>query len=213
MKFYNAYKKNIYSQNGEDGIIEEILKRLNIKAGWCVEFGAADGIWKSNTFNLITKGFNCVMIESDSTKFELLKKTAKKYPKIIPINSMVDSEGENTLDNIISKTDIPLDYDLCSIDVDGPDYFIWKAVERYKPKIVIIEINSKVNPNEDYIHNPHKGKLKTGFRSMLELGESKGYNLLCHTGNLVFIRNDLIDNFNDLNLNPIDNFNWGWIKK
>ena len=51
------FKKNNYSQNGEDGIIKEITKRLkldkNPKNNWCVEFGAWDGIHGSNTFNLV----------------------------------------------------------------------------------------------------------------------------------------------------------------
>ena len=38
--FYNTYAKNIYSQNGEDGIISELLKRLEINNGWVCEFGA-----------------------------------------------------------------------------------------------------------------------------------------------------------------------------
>ena len=48
------YRSNIYSQNGEDGIISEILKRLNLdqKKLWCVEFGAWDGMHLSNTFAL-----------------------------------------------------------------------------------------------------------------------------------------------------------------
>ena len=50
----DVYKKNIYSQFGEDGIIEEILKRLKNKINkTCVEFGAWDGIHLSNTYNLI----------------------------------------------------------------------------------------------------------------------------------------------------------------
>jgi len=51
--FYKTYAKNVHSQNGEDGIIEEILKRLDIKNGYVCEFGAWDGIHLSNTFNLV----------------------------------------------------------------------------------------------------------------------------------------------------------------
>ena len=53
--YLNSFEKKIYSQFGEDGILEEILKRLgeqNIDK-WCVEFGARDGISDSNTYNLI----------------------------------------------------------------------------------------------------------------------------------------------------------------
>ena len=51
---FNDFKKNIYSQNGEDGILEEVLKKLDLKKnGWCCEFGAWDGKHGSNTFNLV----------------------------------------------------------------------------------------------------------------------------------------------------------------
>ena len=66
--FYKTYSKNIYSQNGEDGIVEELLKRLNINNGWVCEFGAWDGINLSNTFNLVKKGFDAVFIEGDVNK-------------------------------------------------------------------------------------------------------------------------------------------------
>lgn len=58
--FYNSYSSNIYSQNGEDGIIKELLKCVNINNGWVCEFGAWDCIYLSNTFNLVEKGFNAV---------------------------------------------------------------------------------------------------------------------------------------------------------
>ena len=55
MLFQN-FKKNIYSQNGEDGIIEEVINRLDLfknKNLWCCEFGAWDGMHSSNTFALV----------------------------------------------------------------------------------------------------------------------------------------------------------------
>ena len=57
----NKYKKNIYSENGEDGILLYILKKTklikNSSPLWCCEFGAWDGIHGSNTFNLV-KNYN-----------------------------------------------------------------------------------------------------------------------------------------------------------
>ena len=50
--FYNTYAKNIYSQNGEDGIISELLKRLEINNGWVCEFGAQDEIIRKIDFFL-----------------------------------------------------------------------------------------------------------------------------------------------------------------
>ena len=68
------FKKNVYSQNGEDGIIQEIINRLNLFEKnnlWCCEFGAWDGKHSSNTFALVEKyNFNAVYIESDKHKFK-----------------------------------------------------------------------------------------------------------------------------------------------
>lgn len=72
MKTLIKYRKNYYSQNGEDGVIEEILKRMGIKQGWFVEFGAWDGKYLSNTYALVEKGWKGVEIEGDKTKFEKL---------------------------------------------------------------------------------------------------------------------------------------------
>ena len=83
------FKKNIYSQGGEDGVLQELLKRLDLeKNGWCCEFGAWDGKVGSNTFNLVKNyNFKAIYIESDKEKFKDLKKTEIKYPNIFAINN------------------------------------------------------------------------------------------------------------------------------
>ena len=109
MSNLNDYKKNFYSQNGEDGIIIEILKRLkllNKKSKWACEFGAWDGIRGSNTFNLIKNySFNGVYIEGDKKKFSLLTKTSEKFKKIIPLNMFVShkKKSNSSLEKILKK--------------------------------------------------------------------------------------------------------------
>ena len=119
--FYEKFKKKIHSQQGEDGIINEILNILDIKNGWVCEFGAWDGIQVSNTFNLVKKGFSAVYIEGDKNKYKDLLVTCEKYPNIVPIKAFVDkyNYSENSLDNLLSKTEIPLDFILLSIGLGG----------------------------------------------------------------------------------------------
>ena len=210
--FYKKYAKNIYSQNGEDGIVEELLKRLNIENGWVCEFGAWDGKHLSNTFNLVrNKNFNAVFIEGDQNKYEDLLKTVKEFPKIVPIQAMVDhNDSSNSLDNLLKQTDIPDDFDILSIDIDSYDYQVWKSLKVYKPKIVIIEINSSVKVNNsNWIHTPNKYQ-GTGFRPTYDLGIEKGYKFILHTGNMFFIRSDLFDKLNIAYNNPLENFRNRW---
>lgn len=189
---------NVYSQNGEDGIIRTIIDKLPSTDSWCCEFGAWDGKHLSNTFNLVENfDYMAVMIEGDNNKFKNLLSTSEQHKSIVPINRYVDVAGENSLDNILQSTQIPSDFDLLSIDVDGIDYLIWESCLLYRPKIVVIEINSSFKP--DVLFN--KGHLdysrlksKTGhadggvnFRTCYELGRSKGYKLYKHIGNMIFI--------------------------
>ena len=86
---YLKYRKNYFSQNGEDGIIEKLLDQLNLKQNLFVcEFGAWDGIYLSNTFNLVTKyNATALMIEGDDERYKDLEKTSKINKNIIPIKN------------------------------------------------------------------------------------------------------------------------------
>jgi hypothetical protein len=189
------YQRDVHSQNGEDGILEEIFKRLKITKGTSCEFGAWNGYTLSNTFNLVKQGWSCLMIESHPDKYKELLVTAQKQSTITPLNMTVCYEKERgyVLDEILQKNKFDQDFDLLSIDVDSCDYQIWKSLENFKPKVVVIEHSGLLM---DIIHHPlarYKRDIEgtTAFPPMKRLGEEKGYTLLCDTGNLIFIRNDL----------------------
>jgi hypothetical protein len=210
--FFEKYKKDIYSQNGEDGVVEEILNRLDINNGWVCEFGAWDGVHLSNTFSLIEKGFKGVLIEGDEVKFADLLELKKTYSNIFPIQSFVSHlKEEKGLDFLLSKTNLPKNFDVLSIDIDGFDYQVWKSLQFYQPKLVIIEINSSINPNNfSHIHTPEKYQ-GTGFAAMNQLGEQKGYKFLCHTGNMFFIKKELYKKLDIPNYIDLENFRRDWI--
>ncbi len=215
---FNKFEKKIISQNGEDGIIEEIFRRLNLSDLWCCEFGAWDGMHLSNTFHLVkTTDTIVVMIEGDTLKFAELVATSEKYPnQIIPINAYVDrtSDSENSLDNILKATKIPQDFDILSIDIDSYDLDVWESVTLYKPKLVIIEINNEIPPGVLQRHSDHNWL--NSFTSTVEVGVKKGYTLVCHSFNLFFIRNDLIEKLNvdaAAISEPNTLFNWKWVER
>jgi hypothetical protein len=189
----HEFKYDRHSQNGEDGVIEELLRRLDIREGWVVEFGAWDGAHLSNTLSLLERGsgFRAVYIEGDAERFAQLERTAGRFDgRIVPIRAFVQPDGDASLGALLDSIRIPGDFELLSIDVDGIDYQIWEGLTAYEPKIVVIEVNSSVPPHEDQIHGP--GRQGSSFNSMLKLGRAKGYTCVCHIGNMVFVRNDLL---------------------
>lgn len=188
----DAYRENLYSQNGEDGIIREIFRRLNISNGWFVEFGAWDGKHLSNTYNLAAHhGWSGVYIEGSPQKFQDLLKTVAQFPgKLHPICAMVGFEGEGKLDDLLARTPIPKDFDLLSIDIDSYDWQVWNALQNYRPKLVIIESNCALAPDVYSIHNPPVSE-GASFKALVDLGKKKGYTLVGHTGNCFFVLNEL----------------------
>lgn len=214
---YSLFKKNVFSQNGEDGIINEIIKRITdvpVDQLCCVEVGAWDGKRFSNTFNLVMQGSNAVYIESSKFRFQNLLKTAEKYKKITPINAFVNRlpNTKTSLDNLIKNHVDISDYDILSIDIDSYDLEVWHN-HTGNPKIVIIEINSSVKPGIFQWHG-REGAIGNSFSSTLQVANNKGYNLVCHTGNMIFVRNDLINNLNLSNIDlafPERLFNWYWV--
>jgi hypothetical protein len=201
---FKQYAKDIYSQNGEDGIIEEILKLLAIKNSadsWCVEFGAWDGKHLSNTFNLVTQGWSSVMIEGDSAKFESLTQTAKDFQNMHIIKAYVsqyDTE-DNSLDKLLKTTPIPNSFELLSIDVDSYDSDIWETLSDYSAKVVVIEINGTVPPGVYWRHKDtpvDSLSIGTTFSEMLNIAKEKEYTLVSQPGNCIFVRNDLLSLLN-----------------
>jgi hypothetical protein len=187
------FKYNVYSQNGEDGVVAELFRRLGIRDGWLVEFGAWDGVHLSNTYYLIEQNsrFRAVYIEGDSERYEQLNSTAGKFSgRIIPIHAFVQPDGDQSLKKLLNSARIPDDFELLSVDVDGLDYQIWERLTDYAPKVVIIEINSSIPPGQEQVHG-EQGQ-GSSFSSLLRLGHRKGYACVCHIGNLFFVRNDLL---------------------
>jgi len=193
----NDYAANVFSQNGEDGILEEIFTRLPgglSDERWCVEFGAWDGVYLSNTCKLIRQhGFKAVLIEGDPAKVIDLE---RNFPEetVYKICEFVGLEGGSTLDRIMARTPIPQDFDVLSIDIDGCDYWILDSLKDYQPKVIVIEFNPSI-PNEvDFVQEPDFS-IKHGAspRSLCTLAQQKGYSLVATTAcNLFFVRNDFV---------------------
>ena len=208
----NDYKRQVHSQSGEDGILEKIFETLEIKNGWYCEFGAGDGNWICNTRKLREEGWKGVLIEGDSESFNNLKNNYGTHPDVSIIESYISCEPSESLDDLLSDTDIPKDFDLLSIDVDGNDLWIWKSLKNYTPKVVVVEYNPhynptdsltiKYDPNHRFNSDNYYGATAGAFN---KLAEEIGYKLIGSTAglNLFYCKKEISDKFKELDINEV----------
>lgn len=185
------YGANIYSQNGEDGVICEIMSRLNIRNGTFVEFGVGDGRTLSNTLLMAESGWFGLWIEADVASCVKASKEAAKFGGRVEVRNLtVELEGFNSLDSILGRSRvIRHDPSFMSIDIDSYDLQVWESLKNYRPLVMLIEINSSVPIGVEQVHG--NGKQGASFTSMMKVATAKGYKLACHTGNLIFVVNEL----------------------
>ncbi len=217
------FKKNIFSQNGEDGIIEELFRRIKIKNRTCCEFGAWDGKHLSNCRRLILDGWKALMIEGDRERFNDLEKTYDRNGKVICVNRFVDV-GDNRLQTICKEYGFE-DLDFLSIDIDGLDYQILEAMEM-APRVICVEINAGHDPENDMAINIEIAKNNVGqpFGLFKKWAVKNDYRLVCYTGNAFFVRGDIADNCHNIKILsnsvayleylsylPIEGKQWMWM--
>jgi hypothetical protein len=178
------HQENIYSQSGEDGVIEKVLDTLPDRDNWCVEFGAWDGKYLCNVRNLVeNKGFSSVLIEASKQKFAELTDNYKGHPNVFLVNQFVGFQVDDNLDNILGNTPIPVNFDFLSIDIDGNDYHVWKVVDKYRPKSICIEFNPTIPIEIDFVQDADPSLNQGSSASaIVALGKQKGYELVSVVG-------------------------------
>jgi hypothetical protein len=199
----NVFEFQAFSQNGEDGIISEIFKRIEVTYKYFVEFGVENGM-ENNTNFLLNGDWSGLWIEGDKSNFQNIK---NNFNFLIPkgklkiLNEIVTREN---IENILSSAGTPKEIDLLSIDIDGNDYWVWQAIKNFSPRVVVIEYNSHLGPEIKWVmkyKSDFQGNNSSYYGASLKsfelLGVEKGYVLVgCNfTGcNAFFVRKDLIGN-------------------
>lgn len=172
-----------YSQYNEEELIAQIFKHIGTTSKFAIEFGAENGYLYSNTRKLKDEGWDVLMMDADNKGNDEVKK------------EFITAENINAL---FDKYDVPDEVDFLSMDTDGNDYWIWKAIER-KPRVVCIEYNPffpeslamvmQYNPKHVWDDTNYYG---ASFKALTMLAQSKGYRTIHLTdANIFFLRDEI----------------------
>lgn len=176
--------QNFTSQNGEDAIIKHIFDVIGVKYEVCMEFGAADGFFCSNTANLwFNNGWHAILVEPKEKEFENLQKNTDSK-KVDIFNEQVTSIDLYIKDEI----------DFLSVDIDGLEYQLIEKMQKH-PRVVCVEHNPTFPPFVEFVGKEWQG---SSAASLTKLMKSKGYTLVAVTKtNLIFVSSKEMDAFQE----------------
>jgi hypothetical protein len=200
-----AFERRVYSQNGEDGIIQEIFWRIGVESKYFVEFGVETGAECNCARLVLEEGWKGLFIEANPSHFEKLAERYKSYHQIRCAREFITSAN---IEALLAQNGVPTNLDILSIDIDGNDYWVWTAIKNWSPRLVIVEYNPTIAPTEKWVmaeRLDHRWDFTDYFGASLaalaELGRKKGYTLVATDSrgiNAFFVRDDLVaDRFLD----------------
>jgi len=133
-----------------------------------------------------------VLIEADPVRFTDLERTHGASGRNVLLNASVGFSSSDSLDMLLARCEIPKQFDLLSIDIDGNDYYVWEAVQEYRPQLVIIEFNPTLSNSTLFVQKKEHGRRQGASpASLVELARRKGYELIATTElNLLFVISD-----------------------
>ncbi len=193
-----------FSQFGEDGLITEIFTRIGTTNKYFVEFGVGNGL-ENNTCLQLVNNWSGLWIEGSSESSDFIKRKFAKYlesGKLKLKNSFITKDN---IESLFTEQNVPAEFDLLSIDIDGNDYHIWKAIEKFSPRVFVVEYNASYGPPAanlvEYKHDfvwDGTNRFGASLKAFELLSTEKGYSLVgCDLAgiNAFFVRNDLLKDY------------------
>lgn len=200
----NANEFRVFSQWGEDGIIQFLINRVHIENKTFVEFGVGDYTESNTRFLIKTNNWSGLVIDGSEQYIKQIRQS--EVPWRHNLKTECSFITKHNINQLISSNGITGDIGLLSVDIDGNDYWIWQAIDCIQPRIVICEYNSLFGPDHKvtsvYDDNfsdvaAHFSRLYWGasIAAFDHLAKQKGYSLVgsnTNGNNIFFVRDDVV---------------------
>ena len=196
------YGFKVFSQTDEDGIINEIFKRIGTTNKKFLEFGVNTS--KNNTTFLLLNNWTGIWLEVSTLKIIRIK---NKYKIPLKNNSLKIYKKKITAENInkvIKSTHLKGVIDLLSIDIDGNELYLLNKLSQIRPRVIVVEYNSKFPPpfKKSIKYSPnfiwkYDDYLGSSLQELVDNLKKKNYALVgCNVSgvNAFFVKKELLKN-------------------
>ncbi len=201
---------SVFSQWGDDGIIQYLIHKLGLKQSSFVEFGVQNYLESNTRFLLMNNNWRGLVIDASEHDIGVIKRDAIYWNyDITAVCHFIDRDNINS---ILKTNGFTGEIGLLHIDIDGNDYWIWEAINEVNPVIVIMEYNSLFGDSRPisipydksfYASEAHYSRIYFGasIAALCHLAGKKGYTFIgsnSNGNNAYFIRNDKVSAFKSL---------------
>ncbi|MDX2190912.1 MAG: hypothetical protein SFY32_13720 [Bacteroidota bacterium] len=198
------FEYKVFSQWGQDGIIQFLIYYFNVNDKLFIEFGSSHYLEANTRFLLMRNNWKGLIIDGSSKNINSIKSDEIYWRyNLTAVESFITRDNINQL---IENNGFTGNIGLLSIDIDGNDYHVWEAISVVNPAIVIIEYNTAVGADKAITipYQPDFERFKAHYSGLyfgaslcaLEiLGNKKGYRFIyCNeNGNdAFFVREDIV---------------------
>ena len=139
------YEFKVFSQWGEDGIIQYLTQNIEIKNKTFIEFGVEDFFESNCRFLLQKDNWTGFVIDGSSRNIGKLK-GAYFYWKH-SLSSLCSFITRENIDQLLSMSGFDRDVGILSVDIDGVDYFVLEKLSSWRPRVLIVEYNAMFGLN------------------------------------------------------------------
>ena len=129
----------VFSQWGEDGIIQFLISRVATPSRTFVEFGTQDYTESNTRFLLVNDNWRGLVIDGSERDIGFIRADAISWRH--DLEAVCAFVTRDNINELIARRFAGEELGLLSIDIDGNDYWIWQAIE-VRPSIVVCEYNS-----------------------------------------------------------------------
>lgn len=203
---------SVFSQWGDDGIIQYLIHTLDIRNKTFIEFGVQNYLEANTRFLLMNNNWEGLVIDGSEENIDFIKKDTISCN--YSLNSCAQFITKENLNSLIKENGFEGEIGILHIDVDGNDYWFWEELNVVNPEIVIMEYNSvfgnkapiSVPYKKDfYVTNEHFSNLYFGasLKAHNHMAGKKGYTLVgsnSHGNNAYFVRNDRLGNLSPMSV-------------
>ncbi len=194
----------VYSQWGEDGILQHLCRHVLLPNRIFVEFGVESYREANTRWLLVEHGWSGLVIDGSEENVAAIKRDPVYWRH--QLKAVCSFVTKDNIDSLIEGEGISGEIGLLSVDIDGVDYWVWQAISCISPAIVVAEYNSLFGPDravtvpyrEDFVRSEaHYSNSYYGasLRALELLGGRKGYALVGSNSagnNAFFVRRDLL---------------------